>query len=220
MPLKIIFFILLCGNEFLQAKQFLVMIDPAGDIQHTGRSIADHFERGISMSCASAIKQRIEELNPYVTVILTKMPGELVSPMHGANFANRISVDLYISLNFFYQPIEIKPTIYFYYFLRDRHNDFLNNQITRLSLIPIYDSYRYSLSASQKIVEHMMMILQNNNPMMFQLKGAFGIPFKPLIGVIRPACGIEIGLKSYQDWKVCVEPLAMCVIKIIEGKKP
>ena len=111
---RISFTILLCflliPLSSFSAHHFTIMIDPAGDAQHTGRIIEDVFERAVTLSIAKALETALHNtLN--CTVILTRAPGEIVSPLQNANFSNRLLVDLFINLNCYQAPNE-KLSIY------------------------------------------------------------------------------------------------------------
>jgi len=84
-------------------KEIIIMLDPAGDAQYAGRRIDDSFERGLTLRCAEQLKQRLEQLFPQIHVVLTRLPGETVQPLQNANFANRLSVDLYLSIHFYHE---------------------------------------------------------------------------------------------------------------------
>ncbi|MCA9725847.1 MAG: N-acetylmuramoyl-L-alanine amidase, partial [Kurthia sp.] len=115
MPMKLygyIIFSLACTIHL--TKPFSLMLDPAGDAKHTGRMLNDTFERSITLQCTEQLKKVIETELPHVRVILTRFPGESLETLQNANFANRLHVDLYVSIHC-YKETETKPQMHLYY---------------------------------------------------------------------------------------------------------
>src|SRR5271156_6610097 len=94
---------------------FTLMLDPAGDAQNPGRIIEDSFERGITLQCMQELQAVIAQRFPRIRVVVTRSPGETRQPLQNANFANRLDVDLYISIHC-YPESKPKSQLYLYYF--------------------------------------------------------------------------------------------------------
>lgn len=107
--------LLLCTFTTLYSSPFTLMLDPAGDAQYPGRIIEDCFERGITLQFVEQLQVIITERFPSVRVVLTRFPGETRQPLQNANFANRLDVDLYISIHC-YPESKPKSQLYLYYF--------------------------------------------------------------------------------------------------------
>lgn len=212
MPIK--YYALLFLFLFLpRAHGFSLMLDPAGDAKNTGRIVNDNFERGITLQCAEQLKKTIETLMPSIRVILTRFPGESVEPLQNANFANRLNIDLYISINF-YQETETKPHFYLYYV---SYNDHFITRSYDLSFYPYDQAHRIHNKKTDRIAKTFSESLSEKKyTRLYDFKGSFGIPFKPLVGIISPAIAFEIGLKKSSDWQEYVQPIAQSIIKAIE----
>ena len=196
-----IFFIFHC----LQMHSFTIMLDPSGDAQHTGRTINNTFERGISLQCAEQLKQKIIDAFPTTRVVLTRVPGETLQPLQNASFANRLNVDLYLSL-YFYKEQETSQRVTLYYYLANT-TDFWH-QPNRLFFYPAQQAYLPNLHITKKLGSKFFSILKNPNSVpFFQATGLFGIPFKPLNGITAPALAIEIGLQNNTDWNYIIDPI-------------
>ncbi|HEX4069105.1 MAG TPA: hypothetical protein VHX42_03330, partial [Candidatus Babeliales bacterium] len=119
MQVKKYFIFLICVITYTFAVrekvQFIVVLDPAGDVKQVGRRIGDSFERGLTLQCAEKIKEIIEERAPHIKVIITRMPGDTVYDLQNATLANRLQTHLFVNLNFYYTQ-ETKPTMYMYQF--------------------------------------------------------------------------------------------------------
>src|SRR5579863_2631895 len=77
-------------------REYIVILDPAGDAKRTGRQISDSFERGITLQCVEKIKTILERV-PYVKVIISRLPGDTVYELQNASLANRLQADLFIN---------------------------------------------------------------------------------------------------------------------------
>lgn len=215
MSLKKVLFLLLC-NAFVKnsAHQFTLMLDPAGDAKHAGRVIEDSFERGITLQCAEKLKKELEFYNPNVRVILTRFPGESLEPLQNANFANRLEVDLYISFHFYYEDLP-KPELFIYYFVNDT-TDSWQKPTTSLSFLAYDKAHRDKLARTKNAAQTLEKFLkQELYTSLFECKGVFGIPFKPLVGIIGPALGIEMSLKKKDQWITYLKPLCQSIINVI-----
>lgn len=190
------------------------MLDPAGDAKHAGRVIEDSFERGITLQFTEKLKKQLESHYPHLRVILTRFPGESLEPLQNANFANRLEVDLYISFHCYYDDLP-KPELFIYYFLSDV-TDSWHKPSTALAFIPYDKAHRNKLSVTQKAAQTLQKTLkQQTFAPLFDCKGVFGIPFKPLIGISGPALGVEMSLKKKDQWMSAIKPLSQGIMNII-----
>jgi len=188
------------------------MINPAGDAQHTGRKIEDTFERGITLQYVEQLKKIIEITYPHIAVILTRFPGDMVNPLQHANFANRLNVDLYLSIHFYHEP-GIKPNMYLYRF--SYNDDFM----VPLQSLAFYSYDQAHLSASKKTTtwseQIKQTVTQPDYAKKFNVHGVYKLPFAPLIGIKAPAIGIEASLKNKDDWTVYIDPIIECIGTIL-----
>jgi len=192
----------------MQRKQYLVIIDPAGDAQHTGRHIGDAFERGLTLQCAEKIKEIIEQRDSSIKVIITRMPGDVVYELQNASLSNRVHADLFINLHFYYTQ-ETKPTFFLYRF--SYGNDFACLQ--GLSFNSYDQAYRINKEKTDIISILLMKELsQSQYHSLYTINGSYALPLKALIGVIAPAFTLEMGLKSKEAWQSYAEPLAQAII--------
>lgn len=196
------------------AQQFTIMLDPAGDAKHAGRVIEDSFERGITLQCAEKLKKQLEVHDSKVRVILTRFPGESLEPLQNANFANRLEVDLYISFHFYYEDLP-KPELFIYYFVNDT-TDSWQKPTTTLSFVTYDKAHRDKLAVTKKAAETLEKFLKRELfASLFECKGVYGIPFKPLVGIVGPALGIEMSLKKKDQWSTYLNPLCQSIINVI-----
>lgn len=198
-----------------------ILLDPAGDAKTTGRTIDDSFERSLTLQCAQQIKARLETqyARRNVKVVLTRFAGDTLEPLQAAQFANRLPVDLYMSLNF-YASKQVPHPVYLYYFTYTPDLDIKDMNIKHtqeLAFYPHYQAYLLHRHETQQYVQLCSQALektQNEHKLICQ--PSKGLPFKPLLGVTVPALACEIGIHKKNDWKNLVEPLTSALSTIID----
>ena len=201
----------------LNAKNdlFTIMIDPAGDAKHTGRLIQDTLERGLSLQCAEELKKAIMQKNNNVRVVLTRVPGETIQPLQNASFANRLHVDLYLSIYFYYEQ-DTPAYITLYHYLENPITDFWHKPMS-LCFYQVNQAHLMHLATTKKWGLEILQVLQDKKiSKYFEPRGLFGVPFQPLIGIQAPAIAVEIGLKNKQDWHNIIDPLVQALERIIQ----
>lgn len=189
----------------------IIMLDPAGDAVHKGRTIDGTFERGITLRLAERIKKAIEFQQPLVRVMISRAPGEAIEPLQTAHITNRLKAKLFVHLACF-QETGIKPTVSLYYTLWHPITDFWQEP-SEYAFIALQDAYKKSLKTTSKIAHHMNDLFAAQNQ--FQSKGAFGLPLSPLIGIQVSALIIELGLRNQNDWQTFIEPISSALIQAV-----
>lgn len=191
---------------------FTIMLDPAGDAQTTGRQLDDAFERGITLQCAERLKSVLEEQFSNLRVIITRQPGEILQPLHNANFANRLDVDLFVTLHF-YQEAATKPLLYLYHF---SYGDEFITKVQDLAFHPYDQAYLFNAQATHSMITNIQQRLAAYKKQ-FDCKGPYKLPLKSLIGIKAPAIVVEAGLKHKDDWVSLIEPLVASLEPIIRS---
>ncbi|MGE0206357.1 MAG: N-acetylmuramoyl-L-alanine amidase [Candidatus Babeliales bacterium] len=216
MPIKTIFFLFfLLLTPCYNIQSFTLMLDPAGHAKYEGREIDDCFERGLTLQCAEALKKNLNELYPYVHVVLSRSAGQTVEHLQNAHIANRMKTDLYLSIHF-YQEKEEKPSLYLYQFLYNTATDFWPYVDNGFSFIPYKHAYRAHTESSYSYGTNLLQFFNKKKyKRYFDCKGFFGLPCKPLLGINCPALLIEAGLKKRNDWHCLAEALVDALETII-----
>ena len=220
MPLIYVVFLLLsCTPSFVWAeKPFTIMIDPAGDSQHAGRQIGGHFERGITLQCAEQLKKIVEYTIPKTRIILTRFPGETLQPLQNASFANKLEVDLYLSIHFFAQK-KGPHEIHFYHFCKDPITDYWKKTPTELCFIEAHFVHIHSITTSKAWAQKLSAVFKTEYKDHFQCTPPLGLPFKPLCGIQAPAIAFEAGLLNAQDWQRYIKPLSQGIEILVKQAK-
>lgn len=210
--IKVFLLCLSTATTFCQTP-FTIMLDPAGDAQYTGRVIDDCFERGITLQCVEQLQAALTQRFPKIRVVLTRMPGETRQPLQHANFANRLDVDLYISIHC-YPESKPKSQLYLYYF---SYNDPFASTPSPYAMCPYDKAYLYSLQTTKKWSDLIARTLRDGQyAPSFIFHGVYALPFAPLIGIKKPAIAFEIGLKQKDSWKQFIEPIIASLTPIFE----
>ncbi len=189
---------------------FTIMLDPFGDAQHTGREInTTTFERTITHACVQEIKQQLLQQIPDIQVVLTRVAGDYLQPLQNAQFANRLGVDLYVSIGFYHEE-KIPNSLALFYYMQQSQDSL--HTFNPLQLYPVDQAHLAYFPVSCQIAQKWKRLLMQKsvNPS-FVFQGAFGLPCKPLLGVQVPAFYIEAGLRKNDDFKYLVQPLVYCI---------
>ncbi len=218
---KRLLFLLFClvtaGNIFCYTHLLTIMLDPAGDARHAGRLIEDSFERGLTLEFAEQLKRELEDHHRFLRVILTRFPGETLEPLQNAAFANRLNVDLYLSVHFYYQQQGISP-IYIYQLLYNPVTDFWQKLSDSITFYSFDKAYLFNIKTSRSLGTAFCKSLNEQaSTNCYSCKSFLGMPFKPLVGIRAPALGIEIGLKNKEDWLRFVQPIAQALFAITQS---
>jgi N-acetylmuramoyl-L-alanine amidase len=195
------------------AYSFTLMIDPARDARDAGRIIDGNFERGITLQCAHELKRLLEETSPQARVLITRMPGEVLEPLQAIQYANRIGVDLYLSIHC-YQERSSQAQITLYHFVRDPMADFIGKKSDILRFIPLDQTHIHWLPTTKHYAQQLQAMLSVSLGRCVMVVGAFGIPIKSLRGINAPALCIEFGLVKADDWHYYMRPLAESLLKL------
>ncbi|MBA3751471.1 N-acetylmuramoyl-L-alanine amidase [Candidatus Dependentiae bacterium] len=198
---------------------FTLLINPAGDAKDTGREIDGTFERGITMQCASELKKALEERISGLRVILTRFPGEVIEPLQNASFANRLTIDLYLSLHFF-QHSEKLHRLFLYHVLYNPEIDVWEKKSNELVLLPYDQAYTLSIKRTidygTELFKSAKSIERAYNIVCHKLQG---LPFKPLAGISAPSVAFECGIRKKDDWKPLVPFLVTLLEPIITRRR-
>lgn len=190
-----------------------IMLDPAGDAQHTGRKIDDTFERSITLMFAQGLKENLEKEYPSIQVILTRNAGETVTSLANANFANRLNVDLFLSINF-YQETSTKPKIYLYNF---SYNDDFITQKNELTFCRYDQAHLFNYSITRQYGLILKQEMESDiYKSLFECAQLVKAPIKQCIGIKSPAIALEAGLYKADDWQLYIDPLVASLKPIIE----
>lgn len=193
-------------------KRLVLMLEASGDTMHPGRSIDDSFENSITFEIAQNIKQLLLTHCPHIKIFLNRTATEIVTALQNANFANKLDVDCYISIHVFAET-EPKPRVYLYQF--SYHDDFIAKD-EGLCFYPFDKIYLINQKKTSAWAQQLKQYFEKND--LWDTKGVFAFPFKPLIGIKAPAIGIEIGLKNRSEWRNYIETIVNGIVMLLNNQ--
>lgn len=182
------------------------MIDPAGDARQPGRTIGDSLERAVSYTIAQALKEQLQK-SLACTVILTRSPGETVAPLQNATFANRMAVDLFLSIHCYHAP-QNKHEVALYYQSR---GESLMPAVQELSLIPAQKAHWKNAKKSRDYANAIAINLQKETVHKFRVDSPLGIPIAPLYGITSAAIALEINCLDPRHVTIYIDPLTNAI---------
>jgi hypothetical protein len=206
--LRIFFFALvLASNIHATDTTKIIMIDPAGDAKNTGRHLHGSLERAETYKCALELKTSLEKQFSNVRVILTRAPGDEIVPLQNASFANRLDVDFFIRLQLYHEYAE-KPKIYLYQLIFDPILDMAHHAQNQITFIPVQQAHFQNIKTTTLLTEQIKSALSTRETQIsFDCYGVYGLPIKPLVGIIAPAITVEMGLLADNNWQLFISPL-------------
>ncbi len=220
MSLKLMLFIIFFNYpasftwQMYYEKPFTIMLNPAGDVKDSGRCLNESFERGPTLQFCLELKKSIEANYINVRTVLTRLSGEIVEPLQNANFSNRVQVDFFLSIHF-YKENQIIPQIYLFNYINKPF--FCLPKIEDLYFYRFDDAYLINLDKTIKYANKIQNSLgKAEYKKIFNFRGLFSMPFKPLIGITAPSIAIEIGLKT-DEWAKYINPVLQSISEIINS---
>lgn len=184
----------------------VIMLDPAGDARQRGRTLLKGYERGETLKFAESLRDFLQE-NYACEIIISRSPGEEKLPLQTATFANRLSVDLVISLSFYHEA-KTKPQAYIYQLAYNQLIDFAPRTYKQPVFIPLEQAHFKNIHKTKRDGERIKECLTNNHQKLLDAFGPFALPIKPLVGIISPALLIEIGIHEDNQWQSLIKPIA------------
>jgi N-acetylmuramoyl-L-alanine amidase len=193
-------------DHSLKGSKRVIMINPAGHAGDPGRSL-NGFERAATFRFAQELQKAFEKNNDC-RVVLTRMPGEKIVDFQNASFANRLNVDLFLSVHLF-KIDSVRPIVYVYQHVTDPIGDFAQRSFQTLKIMPVMQAHQVNIFKSKGMGERLANVFSSSeNQKLFDFGGFYGIPLKPLCGIVAPAILLEVGVNQDDDWQVVLDAVA------------
>lgn len=194
----------------------VIMIDPAGHAKNPGRRLHKSYERAETYKFAEALKNRLER-NFYVRAVMTRALGDEIVPLQNASFANRLNVDFFLRINFYVQDFAL-PKVFLYNVVFDPIIDNVKRSFDPFAFVPVHQAHFKNIHQTEALARHLATLLKAEQfTKLFDVSGPYGLPLKPLVGIIAPAIALEICLPSQDNqWESLIEPLADNLARALE----
>lgn len=204
-------FLVIFSSVFLRAT--VIVLNPAGNNNVAGRSIFDHFERGLTLQYAYAVQKKLQESLPLCNVVVNRFMCEKVDWLLSIEAINSISPDLVIFLHFYENSLGYSSLLVYTPLTHDYYS--LGN--SPLSFIPYDQAYKLQKDESLGYVHRVCNYLKKSEYISgFELYGPYSFPYKMMCAVMAPTFCVEIGLQQENDWNLFVDPLAKAIISSVK----
>ncbi|MGE0009871.1 MAG: N-acetylmuramoyl-L-alanine amidase [Candidatus Babeliales bacterium] len=214
---NIIFFILfLCSSYQLEA--FTLLLQPAGDARHPGRSIHGSYERGLSIQLAEELKELLERKDITLNVIVPRFNGQSVEPLQHAAIANRLNVDAYIAI-MLYEQQESNAQLGLYTYAADPSDALKTIRTNSLAFIPFDQAHLTNHQTSYRMADVLLTSFQAKP--LFTIIGnqVHAIPLKNLTGILAPSVAIELSIQNTKKIKEYAQSLADALHTMLQSLK-
>lgn len=199
-----------------EQKSFILMICPAGDAHHMGRTIGNTFEHSLALKWAHTLKAWFSHHTEKITIIITHDAGESPDQLQLATFANRVAPDLFLRIGFYEQNTGISA-LYLYHF---SYGDTFIKTNSENQLFPYDQAHLFAYTNTKNYTQQFYHLLNTpTNKKLYKIHQPYQLPFKPLIGITCPALACEIGIQNTQDWQLYIEPIAQALEHIIAQQR-
>jgi len=212
MKKNIIFFLSLIFIYFNQSysKTPLIMLDPIGHADFTGRKMLNGYERGILLTLAEKLQTELQNKHELESIISRKA-GETIAPLEIASFANRLQVGLVINLQTFL-TLNAKPTLNIYHLCFNKFTEFNQSPLAPGIFIPIEKAHIMNIKKTATIADSLKsFLIQPENTKLFDTSSPLAVPIKSLVGIVPPAICIEIGIINEKLLTELIKPLAQAI---------
>ncbi len=199
------FFILCClAASWLQA--LTIMIQPAGNTKHPGRSIYGSYERGLSIQLAEYLKEMLEQKDPSLSIIVPRFNAQTVEPYEQAMIANRLMVDAYIAI-LLYEQHESNPQLGLYTYAADPNDALKTINTNHLQFIPFDQAHIANHHTSYRMADVLLQAFQTKPLFTIIGNGVHALPLKNLAGIMAPHIALELSVKDPKKMKEYAQSL-------------
>ncbi len=191
----------------------VILIHPDGHPGQPGRKLFRGSEHTITKNIAEYLCEQLNQRSTCIAV-QTRTKAETFHTLQQASFANRLNTDLFISIHA-YKEESMQPTITLYHLLCDPITDLSKRAFDPHAFVPVHMAHTKNIGSAQKISRLLAESLQHEKySKKFQIAGPFGIPFKPLVGILAPAIAIEFGLGKEVNLSPLLDPIIDALLSL------
>lgn len=209
-------FILFLSVSITQAIHSFVLMFYLPTDAKGGRIINGEFEKDILSEWAAVLQDQLKEKKPEIQVVILGQTEKEYDHIKLISQANRINPDLIISLNAF--SAQSRPQLFLYHVLFSTELSSWQKP-TGLRFISYEQAYMTHAHQSNLFGKHIYGSLKIHTKEPYELRSFLGIPYKPLMGLLPPALGIELGSTNAKSWELTIASLVQAFIVTIDTLK-
>ena len=205
----VVLFFLSAGGIIPPSPLFssIVLIDPAGHAKDSGRLLVTGYERAETLKFAQALKKKLHEKYSGIRTVISRSPGEEISPLQISSFSNRLRTNFFLRIQMYRQESE-KPKIFLYHHLFNDFVDCATNFCDPLRLVPLHEAHFKNIAMTKFYGTRMYDFLNGDNfKKYFDCESLIGLPLRSLVGMTAPAIALEVGICREDKWQSLVEPV-------------
>lgn len=190
------FLVVLIGCAIESVYAYTILLDPAGDTLTPGRTIHDMYERSLTYMCAEKIQVLLEK-NNFKTVLSRGM-GQVKQPFHTAQLANRLPADIVIHIS---ACLNTQGTTSLTIMYSKNHCSLGAHSPAVHTFLDVNNAYRINVDTSKTIAQKLSNHLKKSEHSqgICTISGPFGLPYKPLQGIVPPSIALELELAHTKD---------------------
>lgn len=175
----------------------IIMIDPAGDFQQSGGTLRKKYEHKETYACAEQLKEVLNQQATIESILTTYQPDKKNLPEpYNASQPNCLDVDLFIRIQICKEETE-KPSITIYHLLLDPVCDKAKRPDKPFEFTPLHFAHIRNITKTETLCNQFKEnLISDQYQSLFTVRGPYGLPLKPLVGISSPALLIEIGLNN------------------------
>ncbi len=210
---KTIFLLFLYTLRITAIDPFVLMLYLPTDTKG-GRIIDGEFEKDILFSWARVLQDQLTQTIPSLQVIILGQTEKEYDQTKLISQANRLNPHFILSLNLF--QTESRPQLFIYHVLLSKEPPVWKKS-TSLFFVPYEQAYIKHAHKSTFIGQNIYASLSMQKKEAYELKTFLGIPYKPLMGLLPPALGIELGSTNAKSWELTIPSLTEALSQTINS---
>jgi hypothetical protein len=199
----LLFFV--CLSIHLSHYSVTLLIIPA----YGPQIVHGDFERDIATNWAHALKYQLSSKTGSHEIIILEQAGQELDQITTINTVNKINPDLVISLNLF--PTIGVPQLFLYQVASAKNSALTSKKNDALEFLPYKEAHIRSSLKSKALGEKMIHLLKKNPTDTYDIRDIYAVPYQPLIGLLPPALGIELGVVHPKNWELVMPQLVDAV---------
>ena len=191
------------------------MLDPAGDGKNPGRTIENSFERGLTLKIAEQLERLLKAEYPYLRVVISRKPGQLLDQPQIAQFSNRTGINFFLSIHCYHEQAS-RPSLTLYHMIRNPTTDWWQQPAQQPTLLPAKLAYIQSLKTTKSLMNVFSESLSAQTQAYgFHFVGGFSLPLRTFYGIAAPALVIECGLRTEKDIDIVIPSLKNAIVHVL-----
>lgn len=193
---------MLLASSLLQAHPLTIVLDPSCNT----RAVATEYENNVAFLYCQSIQDYCEQHLTDHVIEITRSADEQLDEYGAAQFSNKLTPDVHISVTF--TSTKRVPTVSIYYFTyAQTPTPTTSYNSNTCSFTPVWAAYQEQKLASVSYAQACYELLAARYGDSVTIRKPIGCPCKSLLGVTAPALMIEFDLEHLESSELFQEIL-------------